>query len=90
MTMTPGDELIEQVRASLDADEAEQQPYMRGVWLPDKGGGHDPAFAMREIAVLRAIVDRCEEAIEAQGIYMEDGQEDLALAILRHVAEIYG
>jgi len=43
---------------------------------------HAPAAVLRDVAAKRAIVERCERAINDQGIAMEDGQEALAECVL--------
>jgi hypothetical protein len=39
-------------------------------------------FVIEQEKLRKDIIDRCLRAIEEQGVYGEDGQEDLALDIL--------
>lgn len=75
--MSTGSEVIAFNRARLDEDERE----IGAVPLAHR--------RVADIAAKRHIIDRCEKAISDQGIYMEDGQEDLALDVLEHMADCW-
>jgi Family of unknown function (DUF6221) len=50
--------------------------------------GLDESAETRMVDALRAIVNRCAEAIRDQGIWGEDGQAALAEDVLRHLASV--
>lgn len=49
----------------------------------------DPARVLAEVDAKRRIIAACEQAIKSQGIYGEDGQEQLADDVLRQIAVPY-
>lgn len=84
------DDLATWLRAQLDEDErvAQAEAEHAHEWFEGDGWG-DPARVLREVAAKRQLLDRCLTAFRDQGIYGEDGQEDVAKDVLRHLAAVY-
>lgn len=87
---TPADQpdLIAFLRGEVDTDEDDANACLATVLTPG------PAREWAEQAILEAeakrrILARCEQAYREQGIYGEDGQEQLADDLLRLLALPY-
>lgn len=96
---TPADQpdLIAWLRAQLDDDErvaeAAKDAWLWNDFTDDDGSAFIERLGidrwLAEVDAKRRILDRCGEAYREQGIYGEDGQEQLAEDVLRLLALPY-